>query len=173
MKILIIEDDAATAAYVANGLKQVGHSVDHAPDELLEGDLGLPAQDLAGLARIADEQIDLSGAHVALILGHVGLIVQPRVAERQLAELAYRVGLASGDHVIVRSVLLQHHPHRLHVIARKAPIPLRFEIAQMQLVEHSEFDPRDAVADLARHELQTSTRRLMVEAYSADREQIV
>jgi len=32
MKILIIEDDAATAAYVANGLKQVGHSVDHAPD---------------------------------------------------------------------------------------------------------------------------------------------
>src|ERR1700737_1704707 len=32
MKILIIEDDAATAAYVANGLKQGGHSVDHAPD---------------------------------------------------------------------------------------------------------------------------------------------
>src|SRR5882762_3043066 len=32
MKILIIEDDAATAAYVANGLKQVGHRVDHAPD---------------------------------------------------------------------------------------------------------------------------------------------
>src|SRR5712664_3360744 len=32
MKILIIEDDAATTTYVANGLKQVGHRVDHAPN---------------------------------------------------------------------------------------------------------------------------------------------
>ena len=32
MRILIIEDDAATAAHVANGLKEVGHLVDHAPD---------------------------------------------------------------------------------------------------------------------------------------------
>src|ERR1700730_4149591 len=32
MRILIIEDDAATAAHVANGLKEVGHLVDHAPN---------------------------------------------------------------------------------------------------------------------------------------------
>ena len=32
MKILVIEDDPETAAYVANGLKEHGHTVDHAPD---------------------------------------------------------------------------------------------------------------------------------------------
>src|SRR6202022_4086370 len=32
MRILIIEDDAATATHVANGLKEVGHRVDHAPN---------------------------------------------------------------------------------------------------------------------------------------------
>ena len=32
MKILIIEDDPETAAYIANGLKEHGHTVDHAPN---------------------------------------------------------------------------------------------------------------------------------------------
>ena len=31
MKILLIEDDADTAAYVADGLREHGHVVDHAP----------------------------------------------------------------------------------------------------------------------------------------------
>lgn len=32
MKILLIEDDLEAAAYVANGLKEHGHTVDHAPN---------------------------------------------------------------------------------------------------------------------------------------------
>lgn len=32
MKILLIEDDPETAVYVANGLKENGHTVDHAPN---------------------------------------------------------------------------------------------------------------------------------------------
>jgi two-component system OmpR family response regulator len=32
MKILVIEDDATTAAYLANGLNEAGHGVDHAAD---------------------------------------------------------------------------------------------------------------------------------------------
>ena len=32
MKILLIEDDPETAAYIANGLKEHGHTVDQAPN---------------------------------------------------------------------------------------------------------------------------------------------
>jgi two-component system OmpR family response regulator len=32
MKILVVEDDAQTASYVANGLREIGHAVDVAPD---------------------------------------------------------------------------------------------------------------------------------------------
>src|SRR6266853_1936402 len=32
MKILLIEDDADTAAYIANGLREHGHVADHAAD---------------------------------------------------------------------------------------------------------------------------------------------
>lgn len=32
MKILVVEDDAETAAYIIRGLREAGHVVDHAPD---------------------------------------------------------------------------------------------------------------------------------------------
>ena len=32
MRILLVEDDADTAAYVVDGLKADGHTADHAPD---------------------------------------------------------------------------------------------------------------------------------------------
>jgi two-component system OmpR family response regulator len=32
MKILLVEDDAETAAYIGRGLTEAGHTVDHAPD---------------------------------------------------------------------------------------------------------------------------------------------
>lgn len=38
---------------------------------------------------------------------------------------AHGVHLAGGDHVVVRLLLLQHHPHHLHVVARVAPVALR------------------------------------------------
>src|SRR6202162_4705761 len=65
------------------------------------------------------------------------------------------------DHVIVRSFLLQHQPHRLHVVACEAPIARRLEVAQVQLVEQSELDARSAITNLPRHELQTAPRRVV------------
>ncbi len=47
MKILLIEDDADTAAYVADGLREHGHSVDHVADGR------------EGLSRAADEGYEL------------------------------------------------------------------------------------------------------------------
>jgi hypothetical protein len=35
-----------------------------------------------------------------------------------------------GDDVVVALVLLQHHPHRAHVVARKSPVATRVEVAE-------------------------------------------
>jgi hypothetical protein len=43
------------------------------------------------------------------------------------------MGLAGGNHVVVRTLLLQHHPQRLDVIACKTPVPARIQITQRQL----------------------------------------
>ena len=32
MRILLLEDDANTAAYISKGLEEEGHTVDHIPD---------------------------------------------------------------------------------------------------------------------------------------------
>jgi len=32
MRVLVIEDDAQTAAYMVKGLSEAGHTVDHAPN---------------------------------------------------------------------------------------------------------------------------------------------
>ena len=49
-------------------------------------------------------------------------------------------------HVIVRLRLLQHQPHRLHVVPGKAPVPLGVQIAQPQLICQAKLDaaPRSA-----------------------------
>src|SRR5262249_53395541 len=47
MKILLVEDDAGTAAYVAEGLREHGHVVDHVADGR------------EGLSRAADERYEL------------------------------------------------------------------------------------------------------------------
>src|SRR4028119_2097671 len=43
------------------------------------------------------------------------------------------MGLVSSNDIIVRLVLLQHQPHRLHVVFSIAPVPLGVEIAQENL----------------------------------------
>ena len=78
--------------------------------------------------------------------------------------------IVSGrDHVVVGLVLLQHQPHRAHVVAGEAPVALRVEVAQAQLAREPELDARHAVGDLARHELEAAPRRLVVEEDAADR----
>ena len=72
------------------------------------------------------------------------MVVESELRERQLAELADGVRLAGGDDVIVRLGLLQHQLHGLDVILGVAPVALRVEIAEAQLVGQAELDPGDA-----------------------------
>ena len=53
--------------------------------------------------------------------------------ERALHELLDRMRDPGRDHVVARLVLLQHQPHRAHVVGRVAPVAARGEVAEPQL----------------------------------------
>src|SRR5262245_31951651 len=80
-------------------LEQRHVGVDHEVDQFGEGGLRLPPQLLPGLGGIAHEQVDLGRPEEALVHHHVAVPVEPHPLERQLAELAHRMGLARGHHV--------------------------------------------------------------------------
>src|SRR5581483_5430324 len=102
--------------------------VDHDPDKLVEAHGRLPAELLARLRIVADQQVDLGRAQVALVEDDVVAPVEVDVAERLLEELANRVRLAGREHVVVRLVRLEHPPGALHVVGRVAPVALRVRL---------------------------------------------
>mmetsp|Transcript_31586 Transcript_31586/g.82523 ORF Transcript_31586/g.82523 Transcript_31586/m.82523 type:complete len:204 (+) Transcript_31586:1001-1612(+) len=83
--------------------------------------------------------------------------------EGELDEEAHRAGHAGGDHVVVGRLLLQHHPHHLHVVARVAPVALGVDVAHEELVLQPLVDARDRTRHLSRDERGPSARRLVVE----------
>src|SRR5688572_33377862 len=92
-----------------------------------------PAQLRMCLCRIADEAIDLGWSEEARVLHDVLLPVESDVAEGELTEFADRMGLARGDHVIDRCVLLEHHPHCFDVVRRGSTVELRLAVAEPEL----------------------------------------
>ena len=74
--------------------------------------------------------IDLGRAQESRIQPDVLVPVQSDVIEGDLHQLAHRVALAGRDDVVVGLVLLQHQPHRAHVVAGEAPVALRVEVAE-------------------------------------------
>ena len=104
--------------------------VDHHRHQLLECHRRLPSERALSpcsrrqsgdrLPRDAERRID----------AHVLLPVETGVTERDLHELLHRVADAGRDDVIVGLVLLQHQPHRAHVVAGKAPVATRVEVAE-------------------------------------------
>src|SRR5918994_478912 len=132
--------DARSGDALELPLEQGDVGVDHEVDQALERGLRLPAEHLAGLGRVADQQVDLGGPEELLVDHHVLLPVEAHPPERQLAELTHRVGLAGGDHVVVGLILLEHEPHRLDVVAGVAPVALGVDVPHAQLVGQPELD---------------------------------
>src|SRR5262249_46543343 len=121
MKILLIEDDADTAAYVAEGLRDCGHAVDHAADGR------------SGLAQAADERYELLIAD-RMLPGLDGLtIVQtvrasgvrtPVLFLSTLGGLDDRVtGLdAGGDDYLIKPFALSELAARVNALGRRPPM---------------------------------------------------
>ncbi len=125
------------------------------------------------MPRIADEQIDLGRPVETRIDHHMRFVIQADRREGQPHEIAHVMRAPGRDHEVVGSIVLQHQPHRANVIAGKTPITLRIEVAQPQLVRHTEFNSRNAVANFARDELFAPPRRFVVEQDTADGKQVV
>src|SRR5271167_3172346 len=135
----------------------------HHLHQLSEGYPWRPAENVAGLGRIAAQFIDLCRPEIAAIDLDVALPVEASRREGELHEIANAVRLTCGDDVVVRLLLLQHQPHRLDIVAGKAPIALRFEVSQVKLVLKALADPADRPSHLTRNEGLAAARTLMIE----------
>ena len=136
----------------------------HHLHEFGERHLRLPAQLLTGLGGVTDEKVDLGRTEELGILPHVLVPVgDSDFGEGALDEFFDGVRLARCDHVIVGLVLLEHEPHRLHVVAGVTPIALGVEVAHDHLVLKPQLDAGRRVGDLARDELDATTRTLVIE----------
>ena len=137
--------------------------VDHHADEIVEADLGFPAEHLVGSRCVADEQVHLGRSQVTLGHPDMALPVEPDVLEGDLAELPHRVRFTSCDHVIARGGLLEHHPHGPHEVACVAPVTLGIEVPELHVVGQAELDAGNGMGHLAGHELEPPSRALVVE----------
>jgi two-component system OmpR family response regulator len=141
MRILIIEDDAATAAHVANGLKQVGHVVDHAPNA--RDGLFLAAGQRYDVM-IVDRMLEgLDGLGTVRALRSSG-VKTPVLFLTALSGIDERVaGLeAGGDDYLIKPYAFSELLARIEALARRPPIAtvqteLRVADLQVDLVKRT------------------------------------
>ena len=137
---------------------------DHPLHQAGEVDLAPPAEHPLGLRRVAEQDVDLGRTHELRVLADVGLpVVDADLGERQGQELLDRVRLPGGEDEVVGLVVLEHLPHAADVVAGVAPVPLRPQVAEGDVVVDAEVDLRDGVGDLAGDELQAPALALVVE----------
>src|SRR5260370_382022 len=85
------------------------------------------------------------------------------MAEGQLDEFPHRMGLAGGEHVVVRLVLLQDAPHAPGIGAGMSPVALGVEVAEIEPLLMAALDGGHGARDLARDEGFAADRRFVVE----------
>src|ERR1035437_2269961 len=66
-------------------------------------------------------------------------------------------------HKIVGGRLLKHKPHRPYIVTGESPIPLRFQIAQVEEVLISPGNHPRRLRNLLRHEVLPAPRGLVIE----------
>src|SRR5712692_131429 len=132
-----------------------------------------PPQPLAGFARVGEQVVHLSGAVIQRVNVHVVVPVEIGIFERGLHQLLHGVTLARSQHIVVRLILLQYHPHALNVVGSVAPIAPRLQVAQVQLVFYSALDSRHSASYFSRDERLSAARGLVVEQDTAASKQLV
>lgn len=138
MKVLVLEDDAKTAAYVKRGLEQHGHVVDLADDG---SDGLLLATGGTYDVMIVDRMLPgLDGLAVVKAVRQVG-VKTPVLFLTTMAGVGDRVeGLeAGGDDYLVKPFAFAELLARIHALARRPPLPhaetfLRVADLEMDLV---------------------------------------
>src|SRR6185437_13201097 len=96
-------------------------------------------------------------------------IIQPKSAERSLAEFPYGMTLSGSQHEVFGYFPLKHQPHAAHIIRRVPPVPRRVEIAQLESPRALSFDFGRRRGDLPGHKLPGTTRAFMIKKNPAAR----
>ena len=177
MRLLIVEDDAAAAAYIVKGLRESGHVADHAPD----GAAGLAMAEAGGYdAFIVDRMLP----H----LNGVELVQQRRQAGDQtpvlflsaLGEVDDRVAGfdAGGDDYLIKPYAFAELLARVEALGRRRPpqsAETRLTVAdlEMDLLTRTvrragrriELQPREfrLLEYLMKHSGQVVTRTMLLE----------
>ena len=133
--------------------------------KLLETELGPPAEPVVCVRRVADQPVDAGGWEfvieefqdlardmflTGLVGSHAGTLSVRAEGRAIISRRGARLGGLTDEDLIEFD------------IAGDFPETARVEIAQHELVLETERDRRGAVRDLARQELQWSSRRLVV-----------
>lgn len=178
MRILLVEDDAEAAAYVAKGLREAGHVVDHA----LDGDAGLTMATSGGYdAYVIDRMLPKKDGLSLLADRRGDGDETPALFLSALGEVDDRVsGLkAGGDDYLVKPYAFSELLARVEALGRRraAPsdVPTRFKVGDLELdvlnrtVRRAErkidLQPREfrLLEYLMRHAGQVVTRTMLLE----------
>ena len=177
MKVLLIEDDDDTAAYVANGLIEQGHTVDRAQNGrdgmFLAGDGGYEVL-------IVDRMLPgMDGLDLVKVLRSANVLT-PVLFLSALGGLDDRVtGLdAGGDDYLIKPFAFSELVARLNALARRAPLRsadtmLRVGDLQLDMLKRRvmrrgqpiDLQPREfrLLEYLMRHAGQVVTRTMLLE----------
>jgi two-component system OmpR family response regulator len=177
MKILFIEDDPETAAYVVNGLKECGHTVDHAPNG--RDGLFLAAGETYDLMIIDRMLPGLDGLGIVKTVRGAG-IATPILFLTTLGGIDDRVaGLeAGGDDYLIKPFALVELLARINALARRPPMAtvvttLRVADLEIDLLKRTvtragrriELQPQEfkLLEYLMRHAARVVTRTMLLE----------
>src|SRR5580704_8157987 len=174
--------------FSSNGVFAIGHLTPrdrkiarhHFTDHLRKTRLRFPAEFLARLAGVADQEIDFGRAEIGRIdadqclagfavdAGLIDALAAPfdaaaHFGESQFDEFAHRAGLSRRQHEILGLVGLQDHVHALDIVPGMAPIALGREIAEIERIFQPGLDPGDGAGDLAGDKGLAADRAFMIE----------
>lgn len=177
MKILVIEDDAETAAYITNGLEEQGHTVDLAATG--RDGLFLAAGEPYDLMVVDRMLPDIDGVSIVKTIRGGG-VTTPVLFLTALGGVDDRVtGLdAGGDDYLLKPFAFSELVARLNALARRPPmgsaeIVLKVGDLEMDLLKRSvsrrgeviELQPREfrLLEYLMRHAGHVVTRTMLLE----------
>lgn len=179
MRILLVEDDAEAAAYVAKGLREAGHVVDHA----LDGESGLNMATSGGYdAYVIDRMLPKMDGLSLLSSRRGEGDVTPALFLSALGEVDDRVsGLkAGGDDYLVKPYAFSELLARIEALGRRRAsspqeVTTRYKVGDLELdvltrtVRRAErkidLQPREfrLLEYLMRHAGQVVTRTMLLE----------
>lgn len=178
MRVLLIEDDAETADYIASSLRALGHGVEHAADGKQGFLLALDADfDVMVVDRMLPGLDGLSLVRSVRVAG----VVTPVLFLSAMGGLDDRViGLEAGaDDYLIKPFAFSELSARLTALARRPPIQTeetRLQVADLELdlIRHAvsragqdiPLQPREfqLLTFLMRHADRVVTRTMLLEA---------